>query len=117
MSVELKYSEECTDKDTPALCIPSLRRGTSSNDAVRGVPVEQPSRMLSIRVANANDKVAGKRDIVKEVYPYQETMTYSRESKHKVFILYSRGIIYDEVEIRVLKNKAGMVLLPYSCSM
>ena len=87
MSVELKYSEECTDKDTPALCIPSLKRGASSNDPVREVPVERPARILSmITLANTNDKVAEERDIVKEVYPYQETTTYNEESKHKVLL-------------------------------
>ena len=85
MSVELKYSEECTDKDTPALCIPSLSRGASSNDPVREIPVERPALILSmITLANTNDKVAEEGDIVKEVYPYEETMTYNKESRHKV---------------------------------
>ena len=85
MSVELKYSEECTDKDTPTLCIPSLRRGASSDDLVRGIPTE-PVHILSIPETNTDDKVAGRRerDIVKEVDSCQETLTQDMELKHKV---------------------------------
>ena len=107
MSVELKYSEECTDKDTPTLCIPSLRRGTSLNDPVRETAAERPAprpalSILSIpTVANTNGEVAGERDIVKEVHPRQEMTTYNKESKrrskHKVYSMKR----YDEVAIFV----------------
>ena len=54
MSMELNYSEECTDKDTPTLCIPFLRREASPDNIVRDVltppeaPVGEPAGILAI---------------------------------------------------------------------